>query len=151
LHDQFEGLSLKIAYKPILNPCLEDPRRFRQTLPKQAKDDAVLSYYNDLGVPKPIASGELWCFNRKYTQYIPVSLQEVQAWVGSPGVYIWDCSGAGRLLQNFNMFAERKDDEVNMMQGGYPDGAQPMINSLHWQRVAQTNNFLHAQNYQQTF
>jgi len=28
------------------------------------------------------------------------------------------------------MFAERKDDEVNMMQGGYPDGAQPMINSL---------------------
>ena len=100
---QFEGLSLKIAYKPILDPSLEDLRRFCQTLRKQAKDDAVLFYYNGHGVPKPTASGELWCFNRTYTQYIPVSIQEVQGWLGSPGVYVWDCSAAGNLLQNFNM------------------------------------------------
>ncbi|EDR15987.1 uncharacterized protein LACBIDRAFT_242724, partial [Laccaria bicolor S238N-H82] len=130
LQHQFEGLSLKIGYKYILDPSVEDLRRFCQTLRKQAKDDAVLFYYNGHGVPKPTASGELWCFNRNYTQYIPVSLQELQAWVGSPGVYIWDCSAAGHLLQNFNMFAERKDNEVNMMQGGYSNGAQPMINSL---------------------
>jgi len=28
------------------------------------------------------------------------------------------------------MFAKRKDHEVHMMQGGYSDGAQPMISSL---------------------
>ncbi|KAF8808186.1 hypothetical protein BYT27DRAFT_6605724 [Phlegmacium glaucopus] len=130
LQHQFEGLSLKIAYKPILDPSLEDLRRFCQTLRKQAKDDAVLFYYNGHGVPKPTASGELWCFNRTYTQYIPVSIQEVQGWLGSPGVYIWDCSAAGHLLQNFNIYAERRDHEVNMLHGGYPEGAQPMMNSL---------------------
>ncbi|KDR78409.1 hypothetical protein GALMADRAFT_245577 [Galerina marginata CBS 339.88] len=130
LQHQFEGLSLKITYKPILDPSLQDLRRFCTTLRKQAKDDAVLFYYNGHGVPKPTASGELWCFNPGYTQYIPVSLQEVQGWLGSPGVYIWDCSAAGHLLQNFNTYAERRDQEVNMLHGGYGDGAQPMMNSL---------------------
>ncbi|KAF8899316.1 raptor N-terminal caspase like domain-containing protein [Infundibulicybe gibba] len=130
LQHQFEGLSLKISYKPILDPSQEDLKRFCTTLRNQSKDDAILFYYNGHGVPKPTASGELWCFNRTYTQYIPVSLQEVQGWLGSPGVYIWDCSAAGHLLQNFNTFAERRDHEINMMQGGYLDGTQPMMNSL---------------------
>lgn len=73
---QFDGLSLKIAYKPILDPSFEDLRCFCQTLRKQAKDDAVLFYYNGHGVPKPTVSGESWCFNRTYTQYIPVSIQD---------------------------------------------------------------------------
>jgi hypothetical protein len=51
-------------------------------------------YYNGYGVPKPTASGELWCFNRTYAQYIPVSIQEAQDWLGSPGTYVWDCSAA---------------------------------------------------------
>ncbi|KIY50498.1 hypothetical protein FISHEDRAFT_39035, partial [Fistulina hepatica ATCC 64428] len=126
LKHQFEGLSLKIPYKPILDPSFEDLRRFCMTLRKQAKDDAVLFYYNGHGVPKPTASGELWCFNRDYTQYIPVSLQEVQTWLGSPGVYIWDCSAAGHLLQNFNAFAKRRDADA---RDGYRD-SQPFMSSL---------------------
>lgn len=129
LQHQFEGLSLKIPYKPILDPSLEDLRRFCQSLRRTAKDDAVLFYYNGHGVPKPTPSGELWCFNRNYTQYIPVSLQEVQSWLGSPGVYIWDCSGAGNLLQNFNVFAERRDKELSA-EGSFPENTQPMMNSL---------------------
>ncbi|EAU92443.2 mip1 [Coprinopsis cinerea okayama7 len=129
LQHQFEGLSLKIQYKPILDPSFEDLKRFVTQLRRQAGQDALLFYYNGHGVPKPTASGELWCFNRNYTQYIPVSLQELQSWVGSPGVYIWDCSAAGHLLQNFNMFAERRDQEA-IMHGGYPDGRQPFMNSL---------------------
>ncbi|KAJ3570758.1 hypothetical protein NP233_g4189 [Leucocoprinus birnbaumii] len=127
---QFEGLSLKIAYKPILDPSLEDLRRFCQTLRRQAKDDAVLFYYNGHGVPKPTSSGELWCFNRNYTQYIPVSLQEVQSWIGSPGVYIWDCSAAGHLLNNFNSFARRRDQEARAQHGEFPEGVHPFTDSL---------------------
>jgi regulator-associated protein of mTOR len=92
LHCQFEQLSLKIPYKPVLDPSLEDLRWCCQQVRKQAKDDAVLFYYNGHGVPKPTPSGELWCFNSAYSQYIPVSLQEVQGCLGSPGVFIWDCS-----------------------------------------------------------
>ncbi|KAF7337789.1 Target of rapamycin complex 1 subunit mip1 [Mycena sanguinolenta] len=81
---QFEGLSLKIMYKAVQDPSYDDLWRSCVSLRKQAKDDAVLFHYNGHGVPKPTASGELWCFNRTYTQYIPVSLQEVQTWLGSP-------------------------------------------------------------------
>ncbi|KAF5312958.1 hypothetical protein D9619_002557 [Psilocybe cf. subviscida] len=130
LQHQFEGLSLKMTYKPVLDPSMDDLKKFCVGLRKISKDDAILFYYNGHGVPKPTPSGELWCFNQKYTQYIPVSLQEVQNWMGSPGVYIWDCSAAGNLLNNFNIFAQRRDNEVNLMHGGYPDGAQPMMNSL---------------------
>lgn len=130
LQHQFEGLSLKIPYKPILDPSYEDLRRFCLTLRKQAKDETVCFYYNGHGVPKPTPSGELWCFNRNYTQYIPVSLMEVQTWLGSPGVYIWDCSAAGHLLQNFITFAERRDQDAFTTRGGYADGMQPYVNSL---------------------
>lgn len=111
LQNQFESLSPKIPYKPILDPSYEDLRRFCTSLRKQAKDDAILFYYNGHGVPKPTASGELWCFNRNYTQYIPVSLAEVQLWVGTPCVYVWDCSAAGNLLLNFNLFAQKRDKD----------------------------------------
>ena len=58
-------------------------------------------YYNGHGVPKPTSSGEIWVFNKSelallvspkmqycqlirtaYTQYIPVSLQDLQDWLG---------------------------------------------------------------------
>jgi regulator-associated protein of mTOR len=130
LQHQFEGLSMKIPYKPILDPSYEDLRRFCLTLRKQAKDETVVFYYNGHGVPKPTPSGELWCFNRNYTQYIPVSLMEMQSWLGSPGVYIWDCSAAGNLLTNFNNFAERRDQEIKMNHNGFPDGYQPFMSCL---------------------
>ncbi|RXW18505.1 hypothetical protein EST38_g7341 [Candolleomyces aberdarensis] len=131
LQHQFEGLSLKIQYKPILDPSIEDLKRFCTQLRRQAGNDPVLFYYNGHGVPKPTASGELWCFNRNYTQYIPVSLQELQTWLGAPGVFIWDCSAAGHLLQNFKVFAERKDREnAGQVNAGLPDGRQLFMNSL---------------------
>jgi regulator-associated protein of mTOR len=126
LQHQFEGLSPKLSYKPILDPSYEDLRRFCATLRKQAKEDTVLFYYNGHGVPKPTASGELWCFNRNYTQYIPVSLAEVQHWLGTPCVYIWDCSAAGNLLLNFNIYAQRRDNENT----GRPEGTPPFSESI---------------------
>ncbi len=130
LKSQYEGLSLKIQYKPILDPSQDDIRKCCQQLRRQAKDDAVLFHYNGHGVPKPTASGELWCFNRNYTQYIPVGLHDIQTWLGSPGVYIWDCSAAGHLLQNFNTIAERRDTDMNFQRGGYPVDATPFMHSI---------------------
>ncbi|KAI9513093.1 hypothetical protein F5148DRAFT_1273335 [Russula earlei] len=126
LEHQFEGLSPKLSYKPILDPSYEDLRRFCATLRRQAKEDTVLFYYNGHGVPKPTASGELWCFNRNYTQYIPVSLAEVQHWLSTPCVYIWDCSAAGNLLLNFNIYAQRRDNE----NASRPESTPPFSESI---------------------
>ncbi|KIY73326.1 WD40 repeat-like protein [Cylindrobasidium torrendii FP15055 ss-10] len=140
LKSQYEGLSLKIQYKPILDPSQDDIRRCCQQLRRQARDDAVLFHFNGHGVPKPTASGELWCFNRNYTQYIPVGLYEIQTWLGSPGVYIWDCSAAGNLVQNFNIIAERRDTDVNLHRGGYPPESAPFMHSIQLAACAANEN-----------
>ncbi|KAH8113253.1 hypothetical protein DFH11DRAFT_1601015 [Phellopilus nigrolimitatus] len=130
LHHQFECLSPRIKFKPYLDPSYEETQKFCQNLRKMAKDERCLFYYNGHGVPKPTPSGELWVFNRSYSQYIPVSLIEIQNWLGSPCIYIWDCSAAGNLLTNFNNFAEKRDADANMKHGGYPDGMMPFMESI---------------------
>ncbi|RHZ17351.1 hypothetical protein DYB31_013387, partial [Aphanomyces astaci] len=47
------------------------------------------------------ANGEVWVFNKSYTQYIPLLVYELQVWVGTPSIYVFDCSAAGILLQHF--------------------------------------------------
>jgi len=54
-----------------------------------------------------------------YTQYIPVSLYDLQEWLGTPCIYVWECSGAGNILTNFAKSAERKDTELRQA------GSQP--------------------------
>lgn len=130
LHHQFECLSPRIKFKPYLDPSYEETQKFCQNLRKAAKDERCLFYYNGHGVPKPTSSGELWVFNRTYSQYIPVSLIEIQNWLGSPCIYIWDCSAAGNLLTNFINFAEKRDAEANTRHGGYPDGMMPFMESI---------------------
>ncbi|EKM61656.1 uncharacterized protein PHACADRAFT_248390 [Phanerochaete carnosa HHB-10118-sp] len=121
LRHQFEGLSPKIMYKAFLDPSDNELREGCIKARNSAKDDAVLFHYNGHGVPKPTPSGELWCFNKNYTQYIPMSLQELQRCLGTPCVYIWDCSSAGHLLNNFITFAKRLDEDTHMNTGSYPD------------------------------
>lgn len=130
LAHQFEGLSPKITFKPLLDPAYDDLRKYCHSLRKTAKEDAILFYYNGHGVPKPTPSGEMWCFNKEYTQYIPVSLQEVQSWLLSPCVYIWDCSAAGHLVNNFLTFAKRRDNDATLNRGGYPEGTPPFSESI---------------------
>ncbi len=38
----------------------------------------MLFHYNGHGVPRPTANGEIWVFNSRYTQYIPLSIYELQ-------------------------------------------------------------------------
>ena len=98
---QFQRLSLKIPYECSLDPSFENLRAFCRTLRQQAKDDAVAFYYNGHGVLETNTKRQtLWCFNHDYTQYIPVSLNEIQSWLSTPGVYTMGLlPAAGYLLQ----------------------------------------------------
>ena len=42
---------------------------------------------------RPTANGEMWVFNKGYTQYLPASIYDIQTWVGSPTIFVYDCSG----------------------------------------------------------
>jgi regulatory associated protein of mTOR len=111
LQQQYETLSIRIRYKQFLDPSVEETRRCCQTLRRNSKEERVLFHYNGHGVPLPTPSGEIWYFNRNYTQYIPVSLFELQYWLGGPSIYVLDVSHAGNIVSNFPRFIEKHEME----------------------------------------
>ncbi|OBA24035.1 Kontroller of growth [Metschnikowia bicuspidata var. bicuspidata NRRL YB-4993] len=113
LQNQYEALSLRTRYKQSLDPCVEDVKRFCNTLRRNAKDERILFHYNGHGVPKPTASGEIWVFNRGYTQYIPISLYDLQTWLGAPVIFVYDCNSAGNIVHNFKKFVQKRIDDDN--------------------------------------
>lgn len=108
LQQQYETLSLRTRYKQSLDPCVEDVKRFCNSLRRASKDDQILFHYNGHGVPQPTSSGEIWVFNRGYTQYIPVSLYDLQNWLGAPCIFVWDCNSAGNIVTNFQKFVQKR-------------------------------------------
>ncbi|PHH80567.1 hypothetical protein CDD82_1672 [Ophiocordyceps australis] len=113
LQSQYETLAIRARYKQYLDPTFEETKKFCVSLRRNAKDERVLLHYNGHGVPKPTVSGEIWVFNKTYTQYIPVSLYDLQNWLQAPTIFVWDCSEAGNILNNYHRFVDKHDDEEN--------------------------------------
>ena len=111
LQAQYETLAIRTRYKQYLDPSVEETKKFCVSLRRNAKEERVLFHYNGHGVPKPTASGEIWVFNKNYTQYIPVSLYDLQTWLQAPTFFVWDCSDAGNILNNFHRFVEKHEQE----------------------------------------
>lgn len=111
LQEQYETLSIRVRYKQYLDPSVDETKKFCTSLRRNAKDERILFHYNGHGVPSPTQSGEIWVFNRNYTQYIPVSLFDLQAWLGAPSLYVFDCSHAGNILANFDRSVEKHEIE----------------------------------------
>ncbi|KAG2234459.1 raptor N-terminal caspase like domain-containing protein [Thamnidium elegans] len=115
LHNQYETINGRTRFKLSLDPSVEETKKVCCQMRRNAKEERILFHYNGHGVPKPTTSGEIWVFNRNYTQYIPVSLFDLQSWLGSPVIYVWDCSAAGNIINAFNRFAEQRDTEALRM------------------------------------
>ncbi|KAF2861426.1 hypothetical protein K470DRAFT_256819 [Piedraia hortae CBS 480.64] len=107
LTKQYERLSLRTRYKVVMDPTIEELKRLTTNLRKGAQSERVLFHYNGHGVPKPTAGGEVWCFNRTYTQYIPISLVDLQEWAGPTSMWLWDCSSSGGVISGFLETARR--------------------------------------------
>lgn len=111
LQEQYEGLSIRVRYKQYLDPSVEETKKFCTSLRRNAKDERILFHYNGHGVPLPTPSGEIWVFNRNYTQYIPISLYDLQTWLGAPSLYVFDCSNAGNIIANFDRLVAKHEEE----------------------------------------
>ncbi|KAL7423216.1 Target of rapamycin complex 1 subunit kog1 [Cryptotrichosporon argae] len=135
LQQQFETLNPKVRYKVCPDSPIEEMKKVAVSLRKNAREERALFYYNGHGVPKPTSGGEIWVFNKSYTQYIPVGLVDLQDWLGSPCIYIWECSGAGSIITNFKQTARRRDEEARQaaLAGGAPPDplASPFYESIH--------------------
>ena len=81
---------------------MEDLRLLCTSLRRRARGDRVLFHYNGHGVPDPTENGEIWLFSKDYKQYIPLTLNDLRAnMVGSPAIYVLDCSSAGQTMPHF--------------------------------------------------
>ena len=111
LQAQYERWQKRAHYKPLRDPTLEDVKKLCLQLRKAAREERVLFHYNGHGVPKPTVNGEIWVFNKNYTKYIPLAVDELQNWLGRPAMYVFDCSSAS-ILKPFFM------DDYNATNGG---------------------------------
>ena len=102
LHSQYERWQPRARYRQLLDPKVEDTKKLALALRRQARNDRVLWHYNGHGVPRPTPNGEIWVFNKNFTQYIPLSIHDLQAQLGTPSIYVFDCSAASTLLENFD-------------------------------------------------
>ena len=94
---QYETWQPRVRYKSLLDPTIEELRKLCISLRKSARHERVLLHYNGHGVPRPTRNGELWVFNKQFTQYIPVNVADIVAWIGTPSVWIFDCPAAAFL------------------------------------------------------
>ncbi|CCI46966.1 unnamed protein product [Albugo candida] len=101
LQSQYERWQPRARYRQSLDPTVDETKQLCHLLRRHAKKDRVLFHYNGHGVPRPTANGEIWVFNKSYTQYIPLLLYDLQSWIGMPSIYVFDCSNAGVLLHHF--------------------------------------------------
>ncbi|XP_050315215.1 regulatory-associated protein of mTOR [Anthonomus grandis grandis] len=108
---QYERWQPRARYKQTLDPTAEDVKKLCLSLRRNAKEERVLFHYNGHGVPKPTTNGEIWVFNRTYTQYIPLSIYDLQSWMGAPSIYVYDCPNAGIIVESFKTFAAQHESE----------------------------------------
>lgn len=113
-------------YKVSLDPTIDEVKKLCTTCRKYAKSERVLFHYNGYGVTKPSVNNEIWLFNKvffltqiaftehlryqfffyqtfvqSYTQYIPLPISDLDSWLKTPSIYVFDCSAAGVIVNAF--------------------------------------------------
>eukprot|EP00210_Caulerpa_lentillifera_P002133 g2047.t1 len=133
LQNQYERWQPRAKYAKALDPTKEQVRKACNSLRRSAKTERVLFHYNGHGVPKPTANGEIWVFDSHYTQYIPLSVYDLQCWIGNPVMYVFDCPSAGTILESVKTFmeqAERDQELVSAMAPFKAPNGDPMKGTI---------------------
>ncbi|KAJ3257439.1 hypothetical protein HK103_004514 [Boothiomyces macroporosus] len=86
LQSQYEAWQPRARYRLSLDPSIEETKKLCCSLRRNAKDDRILFHYNGHG--------------------------NLGTWLGSPCIYVYDCSNAGHILNAFNRFAAQRDAEM---------------------------------------
>ncbi|XP_058531468.1 regulatory-associated protein of mTOR isoform X2 [Ochotona princeps] len=132
LQKQYENWQPRARYKQSLDPTVDEVKKLCTSLRRNAKEERVLFHYNGHGVPRPTVNGEVWVFNKNYTQYIPLSVYDLQTWMGSPSIFVYDCSNAGLIVKSFKQFALQREQELEVaaINPNHPLAQMPLPPSM---------------------
>src|SRR3990167_2054019 len=104
--------SKSFTIRSINDPSVDKIKTFCQQLRTYSSNNKrVILHYNGHGVPTPTENCEIWVFNREITQYIPLSLFDLQSWIQTPTLLIFDCSRGGLIIQWLETFTEQTKNE----------------------------------------
>lgn len=117
LQSQYERWQSRARYRPVLDPTADELLRMCAAMRRQARADRVLIHLNGHGVPRPTVNGEIWVFNKNYTQYMPLNVCELRDATHSPAVYVLEFSGAGILLPHFATTPRQTHQPANERSG----------------------------------
>lgn len=81
--------------------------------------ESVVRYVSIFFFDGLLTSGQV--FNKNYTQYLPLSVYDLMTWVGSPAIYVVDCSHAGLVLSALSHFAAHLGQEACSKVASAPD------------------------------
>ncbi|XP_010795044.1 regulatory-associated protein of mTOR-like [Notothenia coriiceps] len=125
-------MCFQARYKQSLDPTVDEVKKLCTSLRRNAKEERVLFHYNGHGVPRPTVNGEIWVFNKNYTQYIPLSIYDLQTWMGSPSIFVYDCSNAGIIVKSFKQFALQREQELEVaaINPSHPLAQMPLPPSM---------------------
>lgn len=131
LQRQYEVWQPRIRYKTLMDPCDEEVRKLCTSLRRVSPQDRILLHYNGHGVPRPTENGEIWVFNKGLTQYIPLSLFELQSWLrpDSPAMFVFDCNHAGLIVQTYQNFL-RQGRHTNLSENSVDSETTDSCNSI---------------------
>uniref|UniRef100_G1S145 Regulatory associated protein of MTOR complex 1 n=1 Tax=Nomascus leucogenys TaxID=61853 RepID=G1S145_NOMLE len=120
LQKQYENWQPRARYKQSLDPTVDEVKKLCTSLRRNAKEERVLFHYNGHGVPRPTVNGEVWVFNKNYTQYIPLSIYDLQTWMGSPSIF------------SFKQFALQREQELEVaaINPNHPLAQMPLPPSM---------------------
>jgi regulator-associated protein of mTOR len=68
LETQYQRWQPRARYKTAADPTVDEVKKLCCSMRRNAKDERVLFHYNGHGVPKPTDNGEIWVFNKNFTQ-----------------------------------------------------------------------------------
>ncbi|CAB3409168.1 unnamed protein product [Caenorhabditis bovis] len=105
-YERWQPRAKTVRYKIACDPPIDDVRKIATNLRRVSGGDRILFHYNGMGVPRPTDNGEIWVFNKSFTQYIPLSVYDLQSWLEFPAVYVWECHSAGAIITAFQRFAD---------------------------------------------
>ncbi|XP_077216977.1 regulatory-associated protein of TOR 1-like [Tasmannia lanceolata] len=106
LQVQYERWEPRVRYNIQLDPTVDDVKKLCNTCREYARSERVLFHYNGHGVPKPTANGEILFSNKSYTQCIRLPVSNLDSWLKTPSIYVFDCSAAGMIV---SAFTERRE------------------------------------------
>jgi len=123
LHAAYLRLQPKALFEQLLDPTNVAVKRMCVGLRNHAQKERVLFHYNGHGVPRPTTNGEIWVFDKNYTLYVPLSLDDLLTWLGGPAIIVLDCSRAGALLERFQALVKQRVAEAAQLAQSDPERA----------------------------